>query len=368
MNKNQKETMAKSSLEQLVEETGVDPRLAKSLLIFTGGDIEGAKKIISSFEKNIGCLIVKFGLTSIKAYGLLIILINLHQNKLEKIYISVSDNSQLMSLDLTKDIKEIKEMISITQINSDFSFIVKGIEEKLNNVKYLEKLYTILKSTNQEHISESIINFFSTILNEITTEVNIIVKYRYCQIDPFEMGKIITEAASENIDETKLNETSEEKKEQANTNQISAIELECEPIYSPIKGIDVAILQEGDYLKVRITDDREIAQYLAKLLMNVEEPNSSSISAKIISKENLYENLIKIMVEFGPGILGKVICGTDVKIEADISGKRLDSIKNIENQSKKSNKKKQKITTNLLLMVLGAIVVFVIIIFLVLTL
>lgn len=359
--------MAKSSLEQLVEETGIDPRLAKSLLIFTGGDIEGAKKIISSFEKNIGCLIVKFGLTSIKAYGLIIVLLNLHQNKLEKLYITVSDNSELMSIDLFKDIKEIREMISITQVNSDFNFIIKGLEEKFNNVKYLEKLYTILKTTNQEHMSESIINFFSTILNEITTEVNIIVKHRYCQIDPFEMGKIITETSNENIEETKLNENSELKKEQVNTNQISMIELECEPIYSPIKGIDVAILQEGDYLKVRITDDREIAQYLARLLMNVEEPNADSINAKIISKENLYENLVKIIVEFGPGILGKVICGTDVRIEADISGKRLEGIKNVENQSKKLNKKKQKITSNLILMVIGAIIVFIIIIFLVLT-
>ena len=124
--------MAKSSLQQLIEETGVDPQLAKSLLIFTGGDIDGAKKILSSFEKNIGCLIVKFSLLGIKAYGLMIILLNLHQSKVEKIYITVSDNSQLMSVDLLKDTKEIKQLIEVTEKTSDFLFIIKGLEEKLN--------------------------------------------------------------------------------------------------------------------------------------------------------------------------------------------------------------------------------------------
>lgn len=359
--------MAKSSLQQLIDETGIDAKLAKSLLIFTGGDVEGAKKIISSFEKNIGCLLIKFGLNSIKAYGLIILLINLHQNKVEKLYITVSDNMQLMSVDLMKDIAEIKQLIKVTEVNSDYIYILKALDEKLNNVKYLEKLYTILKSPNSEHFSDSIINFFSVILNEITTEVNIVIKHRYIQIDPFEMGKIIAEGTEE-IDENSQNQAkNEEKKENIVNNQMSFIELECEPVYSPIKGIDVAILQEGDYLKVRISDDREIAQYLYKLLVSIEQPNNDYINAKIISKENLYENLVKIIVEFGPGILGKVICGTDVKIEADISGKRIDDIKNFQTQGKKINKKKRNKTTNLLLMIIGAIVVFIIVIMLVLT-
>ncbi len=360
--------MAKSSLQQLIDETGVDPKLAKSLLIFTGGDIEGAKKIISSFEKNIGCLIVKFALNSIKAYGLVILMLNLNQNKIEKSYLTISDNSQLMAIDLLKDIKEIKQLINVTEITSDFKFILAGIEEKINNVKYLEKLYTILKISNQDHLSESIINFFSTILNEITTEVNIVVKYRYQMIDPFEMGKIITDSSNENYEENAEEEKREQQKDNVSNNQISFIELECEPIYSPIKGLDVSILQEGDYLKVRISDDRDIAQYLAKLLLNIEPQNANSINAKIVSIENLYENLIKIIVEFGPGILGKVICGTDVKIEADISGKRLENLKESQNQFKKSNKKGKKVISNLTLMVIGAIIVFFVIILLVLTL
>ncbi|NMC67092.1 MAG: hypothetical protein GYA61_02595 [Spirochaetales bacterium] len=359
--------MAKSSLQQLIEETGIDPKLAKSLLIFTGGDVEGAKKIISSFEKNIGCLVVKFSLNSIKAYGLIILLINLHQNKLEKMYMTVSDNPQLMSVDLLKDTNEIKQLIRVTEITSDFNYIIKAIEDKLNNVKYLEKLYPILKSTNQEHLSEAIINFFSSLLNEITTEVNIIIKHRYTQIDPFEMGKIIAEAAEEVSEESQNTENNQEKKESFSNNQLSFIELECEPIYSPIKGIDVGILQEGDFLKVRISDDREIAQYLSKLLINIEEQSSDMINAKIISKENLYENLVKFIVEFGPGILGKVICGTDVKIEADISGKRLNEVKDFQTHGKKSIKKRKTMTSNVLLMVIGAIVVFFIIMILVLT-
>ncbi len=359
--------MAKSSLQQLIEETGIDPKLAKSLLIFTGGDVEGAKKIISSFEKNIGCLVVKFALNSIKAYGLFILLINLHQNKIEKMYLTISDNSQLMSVDLLKDVNEIKQLIRVTEVTSDFIYIIKALEDKLNNAKYLEKLYPILKSTNQEHFSDAIINFFSALINEITTEVNIVIKHRYTQIDPFEMGKIIAEGSEEIADESQNNQNNEEKKESFSNNQLSFIELECEPIYSPIKGIDVGILQEGDFLKVRISDDREIAQYLSKLLINIEEQNTDGINAKIISKENLYENLVKFVVEFGPGILGKVICGTDVKIEADISGKRLNEAKDMKSLGKKSTKKRKKMTSNLLLMVIGAVVVFFIIMILVLT-
>ncbi len=361
--------MAKSSLQQLIEQTGVDPQLAKSLLIFTGGDIEGAIKIISSFEKNIGCFIVKFSLLGIKAYGLIILLLNLHQNKIEKMYLTVSDNSQLMSIDLLKEVKEIKQLIEVTEATSDFIFIIKGLEEKLNNIKYLEKLFQIIRSIDQEQLSESIINFFTNILNEITTEVNIVIKFKYTLMDPFEMGRIISDAVKidQEIDENESNKEEKEKNINISSGQINFIELECEPIYSPIKGVDVSILQEGDYLKVRISDDRDIAQYLSKLLLNTEDQTNNSINAKIVSKEILYENLVKIIVEFGPGILGKVICATDVKIEADISGKRLEGLKDSQNQFKRSSKKKNKITTNLLLLVIGGIVIFIIIVLLMLT-
>ncbi len=363
--------MAKSSLEQLIEETGADPQLAKSLLIFTGGDLEGAKKILSSFEKNIGCLIVKFGLIGIKAYGIILIILNLHSNKLEKLYLTVSDNSQLLSLDLFKDPKEIRQLIEVTEVTSDFNFIIKGIEEKLNNPKYLEKLFHLTNLTNQDHLEEGVINFFTSILNELTTEMNIIVKFRYLKIDPFEMGKIIsaTVGLNENLEDPVEGEKKQkdEEKFDNDVNQIGFIELECEPVYSPIKGVDVAILQEGDYLKVRISDDREIAKFLAKLIINADNQTSESISAKILKKENLYENLIKITVEFGPGIYGKVICGTDVKIEAEINGRKFDNFKDSYVQTKKKYNKKNKISANLLLMVIGGIVIFIIIILLVLT-
>ena len=352
--------MGKSSLQQLIDETSVDPQLAKSMLIFTGGDVEGAKMILSTFEKNIGCLLIKFSLQSTKAYGLSIILFNLNQAKLEKFYCTVSENQEISSIDLLKDVKEIKQVINYTPNNPEFAYISTALETKISSPQYLEKLINACKTKSTESLYEYLINFFGAILNEITTESNIIFKFRYETMDPFAMGKIISDAIKDENEKDTSTQSDNQKDSniQAQTASIGYIVLECEPIYSPIKGIDVSLLQEGDYIKVKISDDREIAQYLGRLL-EASEDNNQYINAKINSKEMLDENLFKIIVEFGPGILGKIICGIDVKIEADISGERVEKAKQKSMQIKGKGTKKKSLGINAILIIIaGLIIIF----------
>ena len=69
---------------------------------------------------------------------------------------------------------------------------------------------------------------------------------------------------------------------------------------------------------MKIVDDSKVGKYIASLMEGVDEKgNPVPVPATLSEIEKLDETLLKVIVEFGPGIYGKFICGRDVKVDGE---------------------------------------------------
>lgn len=351
--------MEKSTIQQLVDETGCDEKLGRSLLIFTGGDIESAKKILQTVDKNIIAVKGKFALQNLKIYGLMLILYNMPSGGIETTLIFTGTNRDMLRIDLKSPVNQYKESISTVPLGDQKDEMAQHIQNLLNTDKYKEKLKSLLKDGNVHE--DVLITFFTTILNEVSAEANIICKFDTELLDVFQMGQVISKAGGSSAGEAEVENTGETQQVPNRPEGASMIELECEPVYSPIKGQEVSLLKEGDYVKLRINDEREVAKYLTSLISSFTDRNDTDLlSAKIVGKEMMYDNLYKFTVEFGPGIYGRIVCGTDVKIESEFSPENIQAASR-QVGGRKSGPKKRLNLSNLYIFLLIILVIFILI-------
>lgn len=362
--------MNNSKIQQLVNETGCDEQLAKLLLIFTGGDIEASKKIINSIDKNIFIIKGKFACNNIRRSGIFLIFYNKKSGKIEKSEFFISNDKNILNININARWKEIVENIKQMKKNDsevgDEVEINEHFKEEISKIEILDFFEKLVK--NYEINRNLLIKVLSNIISNLTADINISVKVENEEIDIFEFGKGIKDLKEFDKIENEEENESGNKEKVAERSKIESeyqlITLECEPEYAPINGFSISNFLPGDSIKVKIIDDSDIGNYIAKLLHGIDENgNKVPLFATITEIEKLDEELLKITVEFGPGIYGKLIVGSDVKVEGEYqyNGEREKRKKG----SKTSSKKEFKISTSFLLALIGTlIVIFIILLFL----
>ena len=87
-----------------------------------------------------------------------------------------------------------------------------------------------------------------------------------------------------------------------------------DPVLSPVKGTEIKELEFGDNIQVRITDERDIADYLAVLLGGKVDSIRVPIYAKIVEVKELEGGNVGVLTQFGPGIMGMFKVPSEVKV------------------------------------------------------
>lgn len=363
--------MNNSKIQQLVSETGCDEQLAKLLLIFTGGDIEASKKIINSIDKDIFIIKGKFVCNNILKFGIFLVFYNKKSGKIERSEFFISNNKNILNININSRWNEIientKEIIQNISEDESEEEINNHFRDELSKVEFVDFLEKVSK--NYDKNKNLLIKAFSNIVSNLTADVNISVKVEKEEIDIFEFGKGIKDLDELNKIENEYDEDKENESEIHSDTKIGSeyqlITLECEPQYAPINGFSISNFLPGDSIKVKIIDDSDIGNYIAKLLHGIDEDgNKVPLSATITNIEKLDEELLKIMVEFGPGIYGKLIVGNDVKVEGEYQYNEEREKK--KKSSKQMNKKGFKISTSFLLALIGGLIVAFILLLLIL--
>src|SRR5208283_5705035 len=85
-----------NKIKELMYATGADEKLADMLIKFTGGDVEGAKKIIQAMPKDYVALKIKYMGYKTHRYGIILIVLNMRVHTIEEIY-TIVDNKLLAS-------------------------------------------------------------------------------------------------------------------------------------------------------------------------------------------------------------------------------------------------------------------------------
>ncbi len=117
-------------------------------------------------------------------------------------------------------------------------------------------------------------------------------------------------------------EPEEEQEEEEDEESSFLLRLDVSPVIDPSKGKSPEELEEGDEIPVRISDDREIAEYLDSLLTDEDDQLVRSW-VKEVSYDQDTERYLTL-VRLGPGIEGKFIIDPDIRIALQIKRDKTD--------------------------------------------
>ena len=303
-------------VKEIVQSTGCDSKLAVMLLDFTGGDTEGVKRIIRAVPKDIFVLKVKFITQVTGYYGALLFCYDEKESVVKRMVCVVTDEKDIGTVDLSQPWPDFEAALY------DYMRVKRVEGQKIEQIKenFLEKDFAARLSgvmrVGTPPKEEAVHNLLVDELYNIFSDTNIGVKFSVDMTDVFELNKGQETGGAEGAETVDQKGTAEEGKNQRTRTKPdqSLIVLKVDPVLSPVKGTEIKGLEFGDNIQVRISDERDIADYLAMLLGGKVDSIRVPIYAKIVEVKELEGGDVGVLVQFGPGIMGMFKVPSDVKV------------------------------------------------------
>jgi len=306
-------------IKQLVDEMKCDSNLASMLLRFTGWDIEGAKRILEAVPKDIFILKAKFITQLTGYYGAFFFSYDEKEKAIKRILTVISDDKEIGRIDIEKNWKAFEsELCNYAKTKKVDGVKIDQFNKRINARDFKEKISNVLKNGKKVN-NEALNNILIDELYNNFMDTNIALKYDIEMENVFEVNKAQN---VEGIDyEGNAIETEDIDKElenrRAKKKDKSLIVLKVDPVLSPVNGVSINGLEFGDRIQVRITDERDIADYLAELLGGKVGSIRIPIFTKIVEIKHLESDNIVVLTHFGPGIMGMFKVLSDVKLVTD---------------------------------------------------
>jgi len=303
-------------VKEIVESTGCDSRLAVMLKKFTGGDVEGAKRIIRAVPKDVFVIKVKFITQVTGYYGAFLFCYDEKENNVKRAVFVVSDEKDIGAIDISQTWLDFEAALyNYMRVKRVDGAKIEHTKNKFLGGEFAARLSGVLKGGRPPN-DEVMNNLLVDELYTVFSDTNIAVKFTVDMTDVFELNKGQETTADEG-GETLNPEEVEEEIESARmhkTPDVSLIVLKVDPVLSPVKGTEIKKLEFGDNIQLRISDERDIADYLAVLLGGKVDSIRVPIYAKIVEVKELESGNVGVLTQFGPGIMGMFKVPSDVKV------------------------------------------------------
>ena len=315
MNENQTTDVENNLVERLVDETGCDRVLASMLLKFTGNDIDGAKRIIDAVPKDIFAIKAKFITQITGYYGALFFCYDEKEKKIKRVMAIIGDDKEIGKIDLSQEWQRFEEKLyQYAREKKVDAAKIEQLKKLVNSREFVERLSEIIK-VNRTVNNEALSNMLLDELYNIFADTNIALKFEIDMTDAFALNKSLNDTDFILGDENKSgNEEGELENQKVKRKNQSLVVLKVDPVLSPVRGIPIKDLEFGDEIQVRITDERDIADYLATLLGGKVDSIRIPIYTKIIEVKELEGDNVGVIVQFGPGIMGMFKIPSDAKV------------------------------------------------------
>lgn len=287
----------------IIEETGCDAEQAELILTSTSHDVEKAIKIINSLLKQIVVLKGKFKSETANIYGLLILIADIKLNQVLRLANIITYNPSIYQVSLNSPWHEFERKLYALRLREGS---LQELTQKLqNHIKHWlrsEKkdiLFGALLKGNKEELARMLDEEVKMISEDERIRLNIELE----EVNLFQF-KELKEKIDEDISKMKL--PSNLNKE----GEVVSLVMKVEIVKSTSgKGKMVKDLQPRELVWAKITDQRDIAQYLAKLLGGrIKKVDSSEEVLPLnVPVESISENdgKMKVRLRFGPAILGE---------------------------------------------------------------
>jgi hypothetical protein len=301
----------------LQKETGCDLAFGKLILKFTGGDIDGAVRIIKSVDKNIFIIRGKFVAQVERIYGTFLFLYDSKNRTIEKFNTVIKkDDKSGIEFDFEKNWNNFMNDITnyshknITEVEMQNRF-----SNTIRSAKVIQFLDSKL-SPKRDIDEKALILYLKDILLNITGDLNVVLKMKFEKSDAFEINKGTVQDTTFDFEkEAAAEEKKEKKAEPAEINQIIVLKVEFE--LSPLEGVRLSELNIGEKVNVKMIDESPIASYISNLLKGreIDRLRNETFLAELKDIKVMDDGGISITVEFGPGIYGRAYYGEDVKVK-----------------------------------------------------
>lgn len=305
-------------ITELVESTGCDRYLAGMLLKFTGWDLDGARRIIEAVPKDIFALKMKFITQITGFYGVAFFSYDEKKREIKRFVAVITDEKEVGRIDIEKHWPDFEEeLYNYSRANKIDGLKVDQMKKRMTGDEFISKIANVLK-VGRPVKAELFTNVLVDELYNIFTDTNIAVKFDLEMTDAFELNRGKEQAQIGDVRGGDLNpdevDSEIEKQDRTHRPDQSLVVLRVEPVLSPVSGVSIQDLEFGDEIQVRITDERDIADYLAELLSAKVDSIRVPIFTRIIEVKELETGDRGVFTQFGPGILGMFKVPEDVRI------------------------------------------------------
>ncbi len=100
-----------SKVKELMYSSGADEKLSTLLVEFTGGDVEGARKIVEAMPKNYIAIKIRYMAHKTHYYGVILMVADIKQKIFENIFLVVDRKTSASQIDSTLKYEEFKGKI-----------------------------------------------------------------------------------------------------------------------------------------------------------------------------------------------------------------------------------------------------------------
>lgn len=292
----------KDKKQLIMEETGCDTEQAELVLHSTGNDVEKAIKIINSLLKQIIVIKSKFKTDDASFFGLLVLIADIKLNKVLRLANIVTCNPGIYQNGLTKPWHEFERKLYALKLGEGSQpEITQKLQEHLKNWTRGEKkndIFTALVQNNKELLEKML----AREIQVISPDENITLNLQLEEVNLFQF-KELKEQIDEDIARLRLPEPMDQQEE------IASLILKVETIKNiGREGKAVRDLQPGEMIWTKITDPRDIAQYLSKLLGGrIKRDGTEEIIPLTVPVEEIVpdQDKIRLKVRFGPAVIGE---------------------------------------------------------------
>ncbi|MFH1352364.1 MAG: hypothetical protein ABIH68_02175 [bacterium] len=285
----------------LIDEAGCSERVAEKILRIYGNNLNMAFRWLASRHKNLVVLKIKFATKSSYNCGMLFIVLNASQKRILRFAVSISQNPYVFSSALSMPWPEFENKIYTQRLSEEIVHektvaVTQAVRSFFQDGDH-EPFFAIFDSVDYAEIERSLKLLLTKILNE-----DVIFEFRKERISVSDFrqissgGKITAAEFISRSPQIKL--------------KIEVVRGRRKFLFT--RAVTIEKISAGTLIFVRITDGREIARYLARMIGVTGEDEVPVEVLEKTKKENGYFLTVRL------GGMIKGICEVPFKTPLEI--------------------------------------------------
>ncbi|MGQ9630094.1 MAG: hypothetical protein ACUVXI_07225 [bacterium] len=308
--------VSERNIRDLSERTGIAREYAEGVLRLMGDNIEDAVAMSEALDRAIYIIKGEVAGDDVKYLCTFLAAIDALKGQLEKLVVLVLKKEEAYRLNINQPWNELLDAMFAMKMGRgelpEMSYRLHSYLEQRAFANYMDQVVTDLKDEDEADLKELFEIWIREAIFGEETRVNLAVERitRLQYMGKEEEWKKEREAQWQREEKRK-----EDIVERMLEGEDVLIVMKSEMILDPVEGLLVNDLQRDDVVIVNVRDEREEAQYMARLLNKQDEDVLLPLPATVIGKEEEETGRYVVVFNFGPGVYGKAIGEANTKVK-----------------------------------------------------